>query len=71
MVHRENIKFIFSRLFLILNYSIPEKFNADGLVNFNEFIIKLKSKDPNDTQRASRLHRAVDDILIFPPVLHA
>ncbi len=71
MVHRENIKFIFSRLFLILNYSIPEEFNADGFVDFNDFMKKLESKDLNNKQRVSRLNHAVDDILIFPPVLHA
>ncbi len=73
MVYRENIKFIFSRLFLVLNYSIPEGFESGQFVDFNDFIRSL-SKDDSDGIKSRRLHKLktiVDDILIFPSVLHA
>lgn len=72
MVHRENIKYLFSRLFLILHNSISDVSIAAKYRNFERLI--------HDQMRGVewaiwKIHdkyaiRDVDDMLIFPSVIH-
>ncbi len=72
MVHRENIKYLFSRLFLILHNSIPDLWRAAKYRNFERLIQDLVAGIEWVTGKNEREYdiRDVDDMLIFPSVMH-
>lgn len=72
MVHRENIKYLFSRLFLILHNSIPDLSVAAQYRNFERLIQDQVMGVEWATGKKGREYdiRDVDDMLIFPSVMH-
>ena len=72
MVHRENIKYLFSRLFLILHNSIPDLSVAAKYRNFERLIQDQVMGIEWATGKKGRQYdiRDVDDMLIFPSVMH-
>lgn len=77
MVYRENIKYLFSRLFLILGNSVfaeePEHFSFPDFISCIQdsqergSIINTKK---SHTQARTETRKRIEDILIFPPVMH-
>ena len=72
MVHRENIKYLFTRLFLILHNSIPDTKTAMRHTNFDRLIQNQISGIQNITRKIGREYdiRDVNDMLLFPGVMH-
>ncbi len=72
MVHRENIKYLFSRLFLILHHSISDLSVAAKYRNFERLIQDQIIGVEQVIWRIGREYdiHDVDDMLIFPSVMH-
>lgn len=72
MVHRENIKYLFSRLFLILHNSISDLWRAAKYRNFERLIQDHATGIERVTGKNGREYdiRDIDDMLIFPSVMH-
>ena len=72
MVHRENIKYLFSRLFLILHHSISDLKVAAKYRNFERLIQDQVARIERVAGKNGREYdiRDVDDMLIFPSVMH-
>lgn len=72
MVHRENIKYLFTRLFLILHNSIPDTKTTMRHTNFDRLIQNQISGIQNITRKIGREYdiRDINDMLLFPGVIH-
>ncbi len=72
MVHRENIKYLFTRLFLILHNSISDTKLAMKYRNFGRLIQDQISGIHKITGKQGREHdiNDVNDMLLFPGVIH-
>lgn len=72
MVHRENIKYLFSRLFLILHNSITDVSVATKYRNFEKLIQDQIAGVERVTGKRWRYYDIIDinDMLIFPSVMH-
>lgn len=72
MVHRENIKYLFSRLFLILHHSISNISVAEKYRNFERLIEDQIAGIEKTTWKRGREYdiHDINDMLIFPSVMH-